>query len=32
MGRVVRAEVNELQDVLEADAAARRAAQEWIAQ
>ena len=32
MGRVARAEVNKLQDVLEADAAARRAAQEWIAQ
>ena len=32
MGQVARAEVNKLQDVLEADAAARRAAQEWIAQ
>ena len=32
MGRVARAEVKELRDVLEADAAARRAAQEWIAQ
>jgi hypothetical protein len=31
MGQVARAEVNELQDVLEADAAARRVAQEWIA-
>lgn len=30
MGKVTRAEVNTLQDVLDADAAARSAAQEWI--
>jgi len=31
MGKVPRKEVNELQDVLDADAAARAAAQEWVA-
>ena len=32
LGKVARAEVRTLQDVLDADAAARSAAQEWIAQ